>query len=741
MKNTLFICLFALFAFSGCVDDEEDFATGGNISPELTPENKENAELNAAVFEQLNLDYPGLEKVKQYYEAGENYLAASALLEYYRMRSNVENPNLSLIDVITTTAEKEKADYALEYCFASSNFVDKNGKPFSIKKDGVLDWTIVPSGVTSGEYQKQLHRHQWFIPQGKAYRETGDEKYVASWIEVYGDWIVQNPKPEAGPIDEGPWWQLQVAHRVSDQVQLLEYFKPASNFTPEWLTTFLTSFAEQADFLHDYPYTKSGNILITQANALTDAGILMPEFKRAQNWLDKGYEIYNAEIDNQFFSDGWHKEMSLQYHTDVMDSYYNMIAFYQTNNLASKISPDFIAKLRKPAEVLMHLTYPNYFRKAKNDSQDEKHPLPSFNDSWKEGKTRNVLLNNFKKYLTLFPDSEELRYMTTAVNGGSAQGVVPGNDMKLFDEAGYYIFRNGWQPESTVMIFSNNRSNDISPAMQVSSHNQPDNGTFELYINGRNFFPDSGVAAYSGDDIRTWFRDSDKHNTLTLKDMSRPEKEWKQNIEKAAGKLLTSQKSDNFEMISFENPSYSNLTHRRTVFFVKKQFFVLVDEAIGNASNPLYLSFNLCEGTDTEVVIDHGEVDSNNPASYSNGQNGAHTAFADGNNILVRTFADNNQTISMHSFNTPGAGEGDFTGRVSYVKDGGDYKNRPAYTIYSEKEADKNIRFITVILPVSGATTTKKVGAQFTDSGYSDNGGKLSVTIDDNETYNLEYIL
>ena len=66
MKNTLFICLFAMFALSGCVDDEEEFATGGNISPELTPENKENAVLNTAVFDQLNLDYPGLEKVKQY---------------------------------------------------------------------------------------------------------------------------------------------------------------------------------------------------------------------------------------------------------------------------------------------------------------------------------------------------------------------------------------------------------------------------------------------------------------------------------------------------------------------------------------------------------------------------------------------------------------------------------------------------------------------------------------------------
>ena len=71
MKNTLFICLFALCAFSGCVDDEEDFLAGGNTNPELTPENKEDAVLNAAVFDQLNLDYPGLEKVKQYYEAGE----------------------------------------------------------------------------------------------------------------------------------------------------------------------------------------------------------------------------------------------------------------------------------------------------------------------------------------------------------------------------------------------------------------------------------------------------------------------------------------------------------------------------------------------------------------------------------------------------------------------------------------------------------------------------------------------
>ena len=289
MKNTLFICLFAMFALSGCVDDEEEFATGGNISPELTPENKENAVLNTAVFDQLNLDYPGLEKVKQYHEAGEDYLAASALLEYYRTRTNVINPNLSLVDVTYSDADLSKANYALEYRFYVNGQLEDPaiGKPYSVGKAGAINWANNPKG-TSAEYQKQLHRHQWFIPQAKVYRGTHDEKYINSWIEVYGDWIVQNPKPEAGPIDEGPWWQLQVATRVLDQVQLLDYYKTSSNFTPEWLTTFLVSFAEQADFLQAYPYKSGGNILITQANALATAGTLMPEFKNAENWKNKG---------------------------------------------------------------------------------------------------------------------------------------------------------------------------------------------------------------------------------------------------------------------------------------------------------------------------------------------------------------------------------------------------------------------------------------------------------------------
>lgn len=310
MKNTLFICLFALCAFSGCVDDEEDFLAGGNTNPELTPENKEDAVLNAAVFDQLNLDYPGLERVKKHHEAGEDYLAASALLEYYRMRKNAENPLLSLVNIELKKDTKDKdgnsyndgdqktADFALEYRFYVKGYYDgkvEDRKPYSVGKAGAINWANNPKNDT--EYPKQLHRHQWFLPQAKVYRVSGDEKYINSWIEVYGDWIAQNPQPATeAEIGEGPWWQLQVATRLIDQVQLLEYFKHSDNFTPEWLTTFLASFAEQADFLVKYPYKSSGNILVTQGQALITAGILIPEFKNSQTWMDKGYSIANAEV-------------------------------------------------------------------------------------------------------------------------------------------------------------------------------------------------------------------------------------------------------------------------------------------------------------------------------------------------------------------------------------------------------------------------------------------------------------
>lgn len=706
MKNTLFICLFALFAFSGCVDDEEDFATGGNISPELTPENKEDAVLNAAVFDQLNLDYPGLEKVKQYYEAGENYLAASALLEYYRTRTNVTNPNLSLVDVTSTDADLSKANYALEYRFYVNGQLEdaETGMPYSIGKKGELNWANNPKG-TSDEYQKQLHRHQWFIPQAKVYRTTRDEKYINSWIEVYGDWITQNPQPAKDKIGEGPWWQLQVSSRLTDQVQLLEYYKVSNNFTPEWLTIFLASFAEQADFLQDNEYKSGGNILISQANALVTVGMLMPEFKNANGWKQKGYQILDTEV-AQFMADGWHQEFSLHYHLGTVDSFYEVIKLANANNETT----NYKEPLRKATEVLMHFVYPNYFTKGTSAASEEKldQIVPMFNDSW--NKTRSVIQKNFKRYAEMFPDNKELASMAAAGNSNTIPEHHPDNEIKVFENAGFYIMRNGWAPESTVMIFSNNKFNEKSNTFASYSHNQPDNGTFELYINKRNFFPDSGVCAYEGDGeiqaTRNKFRKTINHNTLTLGDNDYTD---------ASGeaKPLLVKNNGTYETLVFQNQGYSKLTHRRAVFYVNKQFFVLVDEGIGEATGTVKLNFNPCRHKE-EIAFDNAAM-------------GAHTTFADGNDIVIRTFPTEGATFTEKE------------GFVAYVVKNTIFDERNAYSIQQEKAADETARFITVILPCK-ETSNQEINAEFTDEGYNANGASVKVTIN-GQTYDLSYTL
>ena len=258
------------------------------------------------------------------------------------------------------------------------------------------------------------------------------------------------------------------------------------------------------------------------------------------------------------------------------------------------------------------------------------------------------------------------------------------------------------------MILSNNKSNDASNSISAYSHNQPDNGTFELYHNGRNFFPDSGVCTYysTGGDttLRYWFRGIDKHNTLSL---------GKQNIKKAEGKLLKSEEGAT-ELVVFENQGYDNLKHRRAVFYVNKEFFVLVDEGIGSAEGTVNLSFNLCEGSSTEVVMDKEE-------------NGVHTAFSNDNNIIVRTFANKEITCSP------------FTGRIAYLVDG-NFNDRQSYTIDMNKESNETARYITVIIPVKKSTDINNISAHFTDNGYSENSVSIEVNVG-GTIYPLSYTL
>ena len=93
-------------------------------------------------------------------------------------------------------------------------------------------------------------------------------------------------------------------------------------------------------------------------------------------------------------------------------------------------------------------------------------------------------------------------------------------------------------------------------------HCQPDNGTFELWFNGKNLFPDSGSYVFAGDEevmrLRNWFRATAVHNTLTLDNRT---------IEVTESVTKLWQPEGNTQILVTENPGYKDLKHRRSVFF------------------------------------------------------------------------------------------------------------------------------------------------------------------------------
>ncbi len=639
-----------------------------------------NEGIDMRVFDVLDLDFSGLAKVKTAYDQSDYGLALDELLAYYRTRPHDRNPNVDLNATLALSEKaketaKKQADYAFKesgYRFYVKNFYDPSAedkeRPYSYMNDAGdgIDWNKYTG---KNEQRWQLHRHQWMVPQAKTYYTTKEEKYVENWMEVYADWIRQNPKPEQGTDVKNHWsWRpLDVAARLIDQCALLEYYQDSPTITVEWLVEVLIRLDEHANHIMNN-YSETTNHLITQAQAVTFAGMLFPELKNSAVWKESGSGVLNREVTAQYFPDGWLKEGDLHYHIASISDFRTALRVAQLNGGNGYFPSGYVEAMRSKTNVVMNMIYPDYTVPNMGDTRRD--------ESW----SKSVLTRNLKEYCELFPDNQEMLWLATEGKEGSQ----PQTNFVTFPDAGYYVMRTGWTEKDMMMVLQN------APAVVIGQdkewHRQWDNNTFELWVKGRNFFPDSGCFSYAGDREtnanRAKYAATSAHNTMTLDG---------KNL-KVAGSLYRNL-TEGYTMpgLTLENLSYEGLTHRRTVYLVDNKFYVLLDEAIGDAAGTVNLNFHLVEGKDTEIV-------------YDNTENGCHTAFADNNNMLVRTFPSKECTFHPRD------------GFVSYKTN--ESQARKSYQLDVVKTADEDVvRFVTVLLPTKDAS--ERIRVEFGDTSFT----------------------
>lgn len=639
-------------------------------------------ELNEEVFPVVNLDYPGLEKVKSLHEAGKNKESMEALLKYYRSRKGVNHPDIDLNNVTINKEEQAWADDGLKHVF----FVHKGYQPSYFYGEDI-DWRYWP--VKDNELRWQLHRTKWWQPMGKAYHVSKDEKYAKEWVYQYTDWIRKNPladKPLANSSEQEnadwenvrfAWRPLEISHRLQDQTMQFLLFLSSPHFTPEFLSRFLTNYDKHANrLLHNY--SDQGNHLLFEAQRMVYAGTFFPELKGAETWRESGIGILNKEIKRQVYDDGMQYELDPHYHLAAINIFCKAIRVADANGFRDEFPDSYLNTVEAMIMWVVNCYFPDYSNPMFSDAKLDK---------------KKEMVNNYKEWAKVFPQNKAIEYLATE----GRKGAPPENLSIAYKPSGFYVFRSSWQPDAIQMV--------LKAGPPAFWHNQPDNGTFELYIKGRNFFPDSGSYVYGGDDEvlaeRQWFRQTMAHKTLTLNNAD---------LDSTDSKCLHWSTSDELDILAYENPSYKGLTHRRSVFFVDKQYLVIVDEAYGRAQGEVGIHYQMCEGN---INLDIPEST-------------AASTFEDGNNVLVRCFSP--QKIRMK----------EEEGWVSYA-----YRQkarRTAYAFSQTKDSQTPARFITVICPVKNAASAPEIKASFADEGFSEKGLEVKLNIG-KKNYPLKYDL
>ncbi len=625
----------------------------------LSPQFSFGQEVAAHVFELIDLDYPGLEKVKKNYNEGNLDFALDELLSYYRGRQGINHPDIDLNQLSLSPRELKIADEGLKHQF----FVHKGYQPsFFYGED--IDWTYWP--VKDNELRWQLHRTKWWQPMGKAYQVSKDEKYAKEWTLQYLDWIYKNPllsssSASTEEVSSGElasvenvrfaWRPLEVSHRLQDQTIQFLLFQDSEYFTPAFLSQFLCNYHKHAEHILGN-YSQKGNHLLFEAQRMIYAGAFFPEFKQARTWRSSGISILNREIKKQVYADGMHFELDPHYHLAAINIFAKAIRVADANGFRNEFGADYLSTVEKMIEWVINCHFPNYTN-------------PMFSDAKQD--TKQEMLKNYQEWEKIFPENLSIRYMAS----DRQRGAAPEHLSKAFLSSGFYVFRNGWTEDAIQMT--------LKAGPPAFWHSQPDNGTFELFIKGRNFFPDSGSYVYAGsaevNKQRAWFKQTRVHNTLTLN---------RENMSQCDSKnLIWDRTTHRIERLVYENPSYEGLTHRRSVFFVDQSFFILVDEAIGEAEGKVAIHYNLCEG---DFKLD-------------NSKHRINSEFEDDNNLVLQVFSPSSMAVLKEE------------GWVSYA-----YRQKAARDSFAfelEKKDKSTVRFISVILPTTKPEHLPKIKASF----------------------------
>jgi len=495
------------------------------------------------IFENLNLNYNGLEEVKINYNKGEWVLASELLLEYYKKKNRLRN--------FKKSSEQSNRSIAIADTILKNIFEVQNVKgKVPILEDGHRDW-YYKGPNNDDEWAWLSNRHSQLYTVFNAYIETGNVSYALYIDEFLRDFIIKSwPYPKR-KSSTSVWRGLEVSFRAKKWSEIfyssfsIKYFNPATQLL------ILSSLIDHADYNRKY-HSKKGNWLTMEISALAAVAAYFPEYKLSKQWLDYAVEEMNKSMKEQVYPDGVQNELSSHYHNVSLR---NFEIFYDLCKQTGKELPkEYEQTLLKMYDYSAKIMRPDGGRILNNDSDKGN----------EEDNNRALISKAFEKF-----DQPEWQYISS--NG--VEGKRPDTLSVIYPWAGQLISRNGFDKNAHWSFF------DIGP--WGTGHQHQDKLHLSISIGVSDFLVDSGRFAYRGkvaDKFRSYARSTAAHNTVLIDDKNQnpgPQK-TNQPIQKKQYKINLDY---DYAFGSFS--SYEDLKgfakHNRTFLYVKNEFWMVAD--------------------------------------------------------------------------------------------------------------------------------------------------------------------
>ncbi len=456
------------------------------------------------------------------------------------------------------------------------NPVDWHLEPISGKRTPLAHWSRIdfldPQIAGDKKITWELNRHQFFVTLGQAYWMTADERYAERFVELLTSWM------DANPPGKGINWasSLEVAFRTISWLWALHLFSGSDRLTPAFVARMLKYLLAHGRHIEKYlsHYFSPNTHLTGEALGLFYLGMALPEFRRAESWRNAGLKILHDQLFKQIRGDGVYFEQATYYHRYTADFYSHLLTLARTARM--KLPSEIEHKLISMLDYLMWITRPDGTSPLLGDDDGGRllmlgeRRADDFRDTLATGAA--LIGRGDWKFVAGEAAIETLWLLGPEglASFDKIKAELPNKQTRAFVESGYFVFRDGWSPESGYLLM------DCGPHGSLGcGHAHADALSLEFSALGNHWLTDSGTFTYTGDaELRDRFRGTAAHNTVVVdnqpQSVSSGAFSWNHIAECRPIEFIT---ADNFAYFEGSHDGYRRLTdpvkHTRSVMFMK----------------------------------------------------------------------------------------------------------------------------------------------------------------------------